>query len=89
MSIGLKTTDLKTPRSKKLVSVTFIKDITVFGKNGSQISATMADLSLRWDEENKRVIVTSANEDAHYGKEEWVLQAVIAKLGWATGVPNG
>ncbi len=64
---------------KKLAHVVFIKDINVFGKQGSQISATMTDITIRWDGE--KVVVRSANE-AHDGKEEWILPAVIAKLGW-------
>ncbi len=74
------TTSLKRT-DRKLVGVTFHQNMTVFGKNTSQLGATMVDISIRWDETNKRVVVTSALGEGDKG-EEWIHEAAIAKTVW-------
>ncbi len=63
-----------------LKSVLLVNDTTVFGKHGKQVSATMEDLSIAWDEERGMVIVTSPSRP---GVEEWILPALIGKLCFA------
>lgn len=63
----------------ELRSVTLIQDTTVFGMHGKQLSATMNGISLKWDNNGKKVVVTHSG---FAGKEEWILQAFIGKLVW-------
>ncbi len=73
--------ETKTTPERKLVCVTFHQNLTVFGKNTSQLGASMADINLRWDETNKRVVVTSGLGEGDKG-EEWIHEAAIAKTVW-------
>ncbi len=75
------TANLKKNQERRLVGVTFHQNMTVFGKNTSQLGATMVDISIRWDETNKRVVVTSALGEGDKG-EEWIHEAAIAKTVW-------
>ncbi len=71
------------PKPKALVGVVFTNNITVFGKNTSQISAAMTDLAIRWDADLKRVVVSYVADGAD-PREEHIHEAAIAKTVWKT-----
>lgn len=61
----------------ELRSITLTTAQTVFGKHGTQLSSSMEDLTLAYD--NKKVTVTSRNFP---GKQEWILPPLIGKMVW-------
>lgn len=66
--------------------MTLAQDTTVFGMHGKQLSATMNGVTLKWDNNGKKVVVTHSSFP---GKEEWILQALIGKLTWADSEVEG
>lgn len=53
----------------------------MFGKHGSQLSSTMQDITLEWDEPNRRVVVKSSSFPSY---EEWIMESGILKMVWIT-----
>ncbi|MDD5374440.1 hypothetical protein [Acidithiobacillus sp.] len=67
---------------RKLVGVVFHNNLTVFGRNTSQLGHNMDGLAFRWDEAGRRVVVTSTADNGLDRGEEWVHEAAIAKTVW-------
>ncbi len=72
----------QTPAAKKLTGVVFHNNLTVFGRNTSQIGFNMDGLAIRWDNDNRRVVVTSTLDGGQNTGEEWIHEAAIAKTVW-------
>lgn len=72
------------------MKITFVKlydGVQFFGVNGTQISATMDGLHLRWDPALCQAGVVVVTSDHYPGQEKWLMGGSIATLSWAAEEP--
>lgn len=62
----------------RLVSVTLVRELPVFGRSVSRLASNMQDLMLEWDG-TKLLVRSSANPDA----VEWLMPSAIASVRWS------